>query len=369
MNSCVEISKINLIHNIRELQKVIGEKVILSPAIKGNAYGHGLEICAQIMIDCGIKYLSVFSIDDLKRLRQINKQVNVLLLGYMPWEELDETCYTNTIFSIFNLEGLDNIGKISKKINKKVAIHVKLETGFNRFGIGEKEITKFLEILKKYPLLSLDGAYSHFANIEDTVDRAYGEFQVKVFNSLLAKIEKNGFKINLKHISNGASTILYPKSHFDLVRTGLITYGMWPSQELYKKIDVKPVLRWKSMVAQIKNINKGVYIGYGCTYKTVRKTKIVSIPVGYYDGYDRGLSNIAHVLINGQRAPIRGRICMNVIMADVTDIPNVEVKDEVVLLGKQGSDEITAEEIATWANTINYEVTTRINEKIPRILV
>ncbi|MFA6089942.1 MAG: alanine racemase, partial [Candidatus Woesearchaeota archaeon] len=179
---------------------------------------------------------------------------------------------------------------------------------------------------------------------------------------------KKGFKIKYKHISNSAATMLWKKAHFNLVRTGISNYGLWPSQEVFKMIDLKPVMTWKTIVSQVRTINEGEFIGYGCTHKTTRKTKTAVLPIGYYDGYDRGLSNKGYVLIHGKRAKILGRICMNVIMVDITDIPNVKLEDEAVLLGKQKNDEITAEEMASWAVTINYEITTRINEKIPRIL-
>jgi len=189
-------------------------------------------------------------------------------------------------------------------------------------------------------------------------------------------VENLGIKIPLKHSANSAATLLFPETHFEMVRPGIATYGMWPSDETFlsfsgerdAKISLVPALSWKTKIAQIKTVPSGEFIGYGCTYKTTRDSKIAILPVGYYDGYDRGISG-AHVLIHGKRAALRGRVCMNIIMVDVTDIPEASLEDEVVLMGKSGEEVISPEQFAKWAGTINYEVTTRINERIPRIYV
>lgn len=369
MLTWIEISKQNLIHNIKEFKKIIGKDVLLAPAIKGNAYGHGLEICAEIFSENGANWLSVFSLEDLVRIRKINTEIPVLLLGYVELDELEKAVALNPKFVVWNIETLETLGKIAEKQKKEICVHLKLETGNNRYGIYPKDIDKYVKIFKKIPQLKLEGALSHFANIEDTTDHSYAEMQLQNFINFINLIENKGFKILIKHFSNSAATILWKKANFNLVRTGISNYGLWPSQEVFKLINLKSVMTWKTIISQIKEIPANEYIGYGCSYKTTRKTKMAVLPVGYYDGYDRKLSNKGYVLIKGKRAKILGRICMNVTMVDVTDIKDVKLEETVVLLGKQGNDEISAEEIADLTSTINYEVTTRINERIERKVV
>ncbi len=370
MNTWIEISKANLTHNIKEFRKLIGPDAILAPAIKGNAYGHRLEICAEVMLEAGANWFSVFSLEDLRRLRKINAQIPVLLFGYVKLDELKEAVSLNPRFFVWNLETLEKLGEISKGLKTDILVHLKLETGNNRYGINKCDIDAYLDLFKQYKNLKLEGAVSHFANVEDTTNHSYAEKQLKSFHDFTNYIESKNVKIPIKHLSNSAATMLWKKAHLNLVRTGIANYGLWPSQEVYKLIDLKPVMTWKTIVSQIKDVNEGEFVGYGCTYKTTRKSKIAVLPIGYYDGFDRRISNKGYVLINGKRARVLGRICMNVIMVDATDIENIKLEDEVVLIGKQGKDEITIEQMADWDSTLfNYEIPTRINEKIPRILL
>ena len=254
-------------------------------------------------------------------------------------------------------------------------LHIKIETGTNRQGIGPGLLEPLCAAIVKNPDLMLEGLSTHFANIEDTTDHSFAEKQLHRLQAALDLLAERGIKAPIVHCANSAATILFPDSHFQMVRTGIAAYGMWPSNETYVSFVrerangfvLKPALTWKSRVAQIKHVPGGEYIGYGCTFKTGHATRLAVIPVGYYDGFDRGIAG-GHVLIRGQRAPIRGRICMNLFMAEVTDISDVCVGDEVVLLGCDGEECISAEQIARWSATINYEVTTRINDRIPRII-
>ncbi|MDP2808086.1 MAG: alanine racemase, partial [bacterium] len=224
--------------------------------------------------------------------------------------------------------------------------------------------------------LALEGYSTHFANIEDTTDRSFAGRQLQRYQQMLEELEKKGFKAPVNHIACTAASLVFPQTRLQLARIGIGLYGLWPSRETMvtlkeqgSEFKLEPVLAWKTRVAQVKTVAAGEYIGYGCTFRTSRKTRIAVLPVGYYDGYDRKLSNTAYVLINGKRAPIRGRVCMNLCMADITDIPGVCPEDEVVLLGKQKNDQISAEQLAQWIGSINYEVVTRINPNLPRVVV
>jgi alanine racemase len=225
--------------------------------------------------------------------------------------------------------------------------------------------------------LELEGLSSHFANIEDTTDHSYARYQLENFLGMITSLEAGGVEIPIKHFSCSAAAILFPETYFDMVRIGIGMYGLWPSKETYlsclmakrSPVLLEPVLSWKARIAQIKDIPKGAMIGYGCTYKPGRPSRIAVIPVGYYDGYPRSLSNLSYVLIHGERAPLRGRVAMDFMVVDVTDISGLKVEDEVVLLGESGSDRISADQLAAWDGTIHYEIVSRLHPAIPRIVV
>ena len=299
-------------------------------------------------------------------------------MGYTPPDQLEAAIKFGCRIVAYNNETVDVAAKISQKLNIPARLHIKLETGNNRQGVLIKDAVKFAKKILSMHGLILEGAATHFANIEDTTDHSYAHFQFKNFIDAVRKIENEcKIKIPIKHCANTAATMLFPKTHLDMVRVGIGMYGLWPSKETYVsmirknrlKIKLEPVLSWKTRIAQIKEIPENSYIGYGCTYKTTSKTKLAILPIGYYDGYDRKLSNNAYVLIRGKRAQIRGRVCMNIAMADVTDIPSARLDDEVVLIGRQGAEYISADQIADWCGTINYEITTRILERVKRIVV
>jgi alanine racemase len=248
-------------------------------------------------------------------------------------------------------------------------------------GFREEELQEIIPLLEKNKrLVQIEGIFTHFANIEDSTNHFFAMSQWGKFLYLTQKIE-NVLKIKpRKHYACSAASLLFGEAVEGMVRLGISLYGLWPSRETYLSYLLKygerrmqdalrPVLTWKTQVLQVKNVQPGETVGYGLTYQVTRKGKIAILPVGYWDGYDRGLSNKAYVLLNGQRAPVRGRICMNLMMVDISDIPAVMSGDEVILLGASGTESISAEQLATWTGTINYEIVTRINPQIPRYLV
>jgi alanine racemase len=278
-------------------------------------------------------------------------------------------------FVIYNMESLKKI--VSLKPKKPAKIHLKIETGLNRQGIQKKDLLKFLKFIKLHrDSFILEGISTHFANIEDTLDPSFAKKQLIEFKKTLKIVKKEGFNPPLIHCAASAGTLLYPETHFSMVRVGFGIYGWWSSLEtrvslLAQKRDLvlRPVITWKSIVAQIKYLEVGESVGYGQTWFAARKTKIAVIPVGYSEGYDRKLSNIGRVIIDGHYATIVGRVAMNMIMIDVTDIKNVKLEDEVALLGNKDGLKISADEIAKKIGTINYEVVSRINPLLPRVIV
>lgn len=366
----VEVSGKALTDNIRQFRGLVGPNVLICPCVKANAYGHGLIETSKIFLQAGADWLGVNALYEAQELKDAGIKSPIYILGYVPLDSLEEAMDFRLV--VYDKETVDRLGKIGKPVK----VHLKVETGNNRQGILLNDLLDFAKNIQRHKNIELEGMATHFANIEDTTDHSYAELQLERFQKAIKILEDAGIQIPIKHCANSAATILFPKTHFQMVRTGIANYGMWPSNETYVSymqqrrdgFELKPALTWKTRVAQIKKIPAGEYIGYGCTYKTTRGTRLAILPVGYYDGYDRGL-NGAHVLIRGRRAPVRGRVCMNITMVDVSDIPEARLEDEAVLIGCDGGEFISAEQFAAWAGTINYEITTRINERIPRIII
>jgi len=388
-----EVSKEALAQNIKQLKSRLKPDVLLCACVKANAYGHGIIETSKIFLEAGADWLSINALYEAEVLRAAGITAPIYIMGYTLFSDLEKAFDLDVRLVVYNKETVERLGEIAKKArgcglgahsaptSRGVKLHIKLETGNNRQGVHCEDIVEFANFIKSFEGLEIEGLSTHFANIEDTTDHSFAFGQVEKFKKAIEDLEKAGIKIPIKHCANSAAAILYPETHFDMVRVGISTYGMWPSSETkvsYKNLqkngfELKPALTWKSVVAQIKTVPKGDFVGYGCTCRATRDIKMAIVPVGYYDGFDRSLSNNTYVLIRGQRAKILGRVCMNICMFDITDIPEVEIEDEVVLMGVQSfdgvSDAISAEQFAAQAGTINYEVTTRISERIPRIYV
>lgn len=374
--SWVEINKKVLQHNIEQFQKLIGDKIKLVAIVKANAYGHGLVEVAKIAVSSRVNWLGVDSIDEALKLRKAGIDAPILILGYTLLSKLKEVIKYDLRQVVYNKETIVELAKQATKQKKKIKIHLKVETGTLRQGLRKEELLELARFIKKHSQIQIEGIYTHYANIEDTADYGYAQLQLKRFKQAVDLLEKNGIKIPIKHTACSAAIILFPETYFNMVRLGISMYGLWPSKETFvsaqernRQINLEPVLTWKTRIAQIKNIKAGDPVGYGLTERVSRDSKIAVLPVGYWDGYDRKLSGIGNVLIKGERCKLLGRVCMNMVVVDVTDVVDAKLEDEVIILGKQGKEEITVEEIAQKIETINYEVVTKINPLIPRIIV
>jgi len=427
MRTWLEIDKQALLHNLRQFLNLIGPQVhphtkdssSLSPdsrrdnfgvgvkfmaVVKANAYGHGVREIAQIIQHSTFNILpvgrqvqhsiwfGVDSIDEALVLRQEGITAPILTLGYVPLDRLEDAVTNNIRLTVYNKETIEKLALALSPLpagegggEGAIRIHLKVETGTSRQGISENEILDFVKFTKQYPQIEIEGLSTHFANIEDTTDHSYAQSQLDAFKRVVALLEANGINIPVKHTACSAATILFPETHFDMVRAGISLYGLWSSKETFVSasqssppsvggvrggghIDLVPVLSWKSMIAQIKKIPAGTPVGYGLTERVSHDSKIAIVPVGYYDGYDRKLSSVGNVLIRGKRCKVLGRVCMNMMVVDITDVPDARLEDEVVLLGAQDQERITAEELAQKIGTINYEVVTRINPLLPRVI-
>ena len=375
----VEISESAFAHNVRFFIERITGGTELALVLKANAYGHGMLEMAELAVKNKIHSFCVHSLEEAIDLRKNGINEEILIMGPVLLKNLAEIIKNNFRIVLYNPDHLSTLKELTEDMKKKVRIHLKLETGTHRQGINEKELPEFIQHLNESSLIEPEAVYTHFANIEDTTIHDYALYQLAEFNRMIEYIKNSGFKNIKAHAACSAATLLFPETHFNMVRLGISQYGLWPSKETmvsYKAKHpqdannlLKPVLSWKTRVAQIKQVEANKYIGYGCTFKTTRNSRMAVLPVGYSDGYDRGLSNQSYVLIRGKRAPVRGRICMNLIIVDITDISGVQLEEEVVLIGKQGNEEITADYLAGLLSSINYEIVTRINWNIPRIVV
>lgn len=370
--SWTEISCKNLVGNVSQIKKFLGKKKIAA-VIKANAYGHGQKEVARILED----YVDFFQVDDLlelEKLRGITKKPT-FVFGYVAKQNLREAVMLDGILGIYDIERTRILNQMGEDLHKKISIHIKIDTGLGRQGLMLADIEKYIRGLRGLKNIKVEGIYSHFANIEDTTDFSHAQKQIDAFKIAVRKFEKAGYTNLVKHMSATSGVLVYEAAnrYFDMVRVGIGLYGLWPAEDLKErfgsKINLKPVMTWHSRIAQVKKVPKGFPIGYGLTYITPSEKTIAIIPQGYSDGYNRLLSNTGEVLVKGKRCKVLGRVAMNMFTADVSNIKGVKAEDDVVLLGRQGGEEITAEEIARKTDTINYEVVSTINPLLPRIVV
>ena len=379
----VEINKQALRNNIQALGSLLNPETTFCAVVKANAYGHGIE---QVVSICNAltgvipdrKFaFAVDNIDEALQVRRLAPEALIIVLGYTLHDRLVDAIENEIELTIYDIEVIRILDTIASKLGKQTRVHLKLETGTNRQGITVSDLPRFLKGMTpaRVSNVILSGVSTHFANIEDTSNYSYAKEQLARYNQMLETIKQAGFKPRYEHTACSAATILYPETHGNLVRAGISMYGFWSSKETkavarQKQIDLdlQPVLTWKTRIAQIKSVPKNSPIGYGLTEQLHRNSKVAIIPVGYYDGWDRGLSSIGEVLVSGTKCKVLGRICMNMSIIDVTDADKVNLEDEVVLIGQQGNGIIKADHLAEKTNTIHYEVITRINPQLPRII-
>lgn len=372
----VEISRSAIRQNVRTFKKHLGPKVSCMSVVKSNAYGHGLIEFATEAQKAGTDWFGVDSLDEALRLRAAKIRLPILVLGYTRPERFLEAAKAHISVTVYSMSAVQALRKLRLQKGLCLAVHLEIETGITRQGLEGKELLVFAKALQGLPQVEIEGVFTHFANIEDTTDPGYAEQQLRRFHQALTALEGLGIKPGVRHTACSAAAILFPQTYFNLARVGISSYGFWPSKETQavavrsqQRLALKPVLTWKTIIAQVKSVAVGTPVSYGLTEKVQRSSKIAVIPVGYWDGFDRGFSRIIHVLVRGRRCKVLGRVCMNMCMIDVTDVPGAKETDEVVLIGSQRGEQIAAEDLAAAIGTIQYEIVTRINPLIPRILV
>lgn len=370
----IEILKNALFHNIQAYRNILSSSIKFCAVVKSNAYGHGLELITKLAIEGGVDLLGVNSIEEAMLVRKIDPTVRILIMGEIS--DIENNLY------LLNDSNLDIVVsrihsiKVLNQLSNHPKIHLKTDTGMGRLGYGEEDFYQNMDKIAKAGL-RIDGIMMHFASTEDFTEHSYSQKQLIQFREYVQYAEKLGYTKLIRHASASASTLLFAEAHFDLVRIGISLYGLWPSLETQlslslignQKFTLQPVLTWKTKIVHLKEAKAGTFIGYGSTYKTNHPSKIAVIPVGYYEGYNRRLSNLGYVLVRGERSPIIGRVCMNMSMIDVTHIESIQIGDEVILIGKSGNETVSADYLASLTNTINYDIVTSINPNLPRFVL
>jgi alanine racemase len=373
----IEVDPHRLADNIRAFRKHLGQGVKLGPVVKSNGYGHGLALAARAFHEGGADWLCVHSLAEAQQLRALSLPQPILILGPLAPEEVAPAVAAGHHVTVYDPRRLQELDQAALAQGRTAAIHLKIETGTHRQGVDPDGLGACRDVLRGAQGLRLEGVSTHFANIEDTTDHSYATRQLARFQEALAELEASGLRPPLRHAAASAAAILFANTHFDLARVGIAAYGYWPSRETLvsaqqrgaDRLQIAPALTWKAAVAQIKRVPAGSFIGYGCSDKVEVDSVIAVLPVGYADGYRRAFAGKARVLIDGRRCHVRGRICMNLIMADVTHVPGARVGSEAVLLGRQGGEILTAETLAGWADTIHYEILAGLNPETPRAAV
>ena len=352
--------------NFRQVREKIGPGVRVLSVVKADAYGHGAREVARALAAAGSESFGVATLEEGVELRAAGIQSPILVLAGVYPEQLGEFIQHRLTPAICETEAFKQLEKEARRRGVTLNFHLKVDTGMGRIGLPSAEVERWLPEMGQLESLKLEGLFSHFSHAE-SVEGSYTQSQLKAFQLVLKRLRSAGYNPPWVHLANSAAVITLPSAHFTMVRPGLMLYGAYPSPVMASQVALKPVLSWRTRVLQLKRVPEGSSISYGQIFVTQRESSIATLPVGYADGYPRLLSNRGEVLIRGQRAPVAGRICMDLTMVDVTDIRGVEQGDEVVLLGAQGKAAISADEMARWAETISYEIFTSISDRVPRI--
>jgi len=352
--------------NLRQVKAKVGPTVKILSMVKANAYGHGAPAVAKSLADEGAYAFGVATLEEAIELRQAGIHQPILVVTGVYLEQLGQFIEHRLTAVAHDLEAVKFLDQAAQGRGAALNVHIKIDTGMGRLGFLPAEIHSWLPSLKMLKALKIEGVFSHFSRAE-SVQGDYTQKQLRIFQDVVARLRSQGVAPPLTHLANSAATITLPEAYFDMVRPGIMLYGPYPSPAMMSQIELKPVLSWKTRITQLKKVPCGTSISYGQTFVTQRESFIATLPVGYADGYQRLLSNRGEVLVRGNRAPVAGTVCMDLTMVDVTDIAGVQPGDEVVLLGRQGDQEITADDLAGWTNTISYEILTSISARVPRI--
>ena len=359
-----EISLGAIEYNYRQVKRFVGKDTNIMVVVKANAYGHGIVEVSKVLEKLSVNYLGVATTDEAIRLREHGIKTPILGLGSVLPDEARVLVENNITLTLCNEELLPAI-KEATADGVKAKVHIKIDTGMGRIGVWHEDALNFIKNLTQEKNIIIEGIYTHFSSAGR--DDFFTNYQIDAFEKLLAKLEGFDIRIPLRHAANSIATIDFKRSHMNLVRPGLVIYGMYPKYTFPKLIKLKPAMSLKTKISYIKETPPGRSISYGRTYVTQKHTRIATLPIGYADGYMRNLSNRAEVLVRGKRAPVVGKVTMDQTMIDIGHLRGVRVGDEVVLVGRQGREEIRMEKLARLAGTIAYESVSLISNRVPRV--
>ena len=366
----MEVNLDNLAYNVRQIKNNIKDPTLIMGIVKADAYGHGAAEVARVLLEEEVKRLGVAVLDEAIALRQEGIDVPILILGYTPPQLFDKVLEYRITPTLYNYQDALKLSELASKNGSSVKVHLKLDTGMGRIGmIPGQDSLDMVSNIYKLPGIIIEGIFTHFS-VADEKDKTYTREQFKKFTEFVSALKERGIDIPLRHAGNSAASIDLPETHLDMVRPGVILYGLYPSDEVEKeRLSLKPLATLKTVIAHVKTVPPGTSVGYGRKYISAGERVIATLPIGYADGYTRLLSGKASVLVHGVRAPLAGNICMDQCMIDVTGIEDVKVGDEVVLIGRQGDEVIPAEELASLLGTINYEIMCMIGKRVPRVYI
>jgi len=365
----LEINLDAIAHNVKKIRQIVGENTQIIAVVKANAYGHGAIEVSETLLENGVTMLGVGVIEEGIVLREAGIKAPILICGITMNDQLKPLVMYNLTATVCDLKAVKTLSRIANKKKKKVRVHIKIDTGMGRLGIPSADTLNFVKEISQMKNIKIEGIFTHFAATNEE-DGIYTRKQFEKYKKALLELEKEKINIPLKHIANSAAILSSSCFHLDAVRPGIIIYGLFPSSKTKRTVQLKPAAEFKTKIVFLKEVPAGESIGYGRTYTTTSPTRIATLPVGYADGYSWLLSNNGEVLVRGERAPIIGRICMDLCMIDITHIEGVEIGDEVVLWGKQGLGMVSVEEVAQKIESIVYEVICMVDkERVPRVFI
>lgn len=353
--------------NLRAVKEFVGPRVKVMAVVKANAYGHGAVRLAQVAAANGADQLAVATLDEAVTLREAGLKLPILVLGTsIPGEGAEVAVELGIAQALCTVELAEALSAAARRRGKEALVHLKIDTGMSRIGVRPHEAVPFMERVSQLPGLRFEGVFSHFA-ASDEPENPYTELQFSRFQEALKALREAGYTFPIRHIANSAAILDHPEMHLDMVRPGCILFGSWPSEKTQRKINIRPTLTLKTRIVFLKRVPAGTPVSYGLTYTSPSERLLATLPIGYADGYRRGLSNKASVLVRGVRAPVVGRVCMDQCVVDVSDVPGAALGDEVVLIGRQGSEEITAQELADILGTLDLELYCGLSPRVPRL--
>jgi alanine racemase len=360
-----EIDLSALGHNLGVIKCLLGERVKIMAVVKANAYGHGLSAVSRALVEGGIDYLGVATVDEAMKIREKGLNVAILVMGAVLKEEAEVCVKNNITLTLSDGELLEGLVDIAAKTNIRPKIHIKIDTGMGRIGVWHENALDLVKKAHSCREIDVEGIYTHFSSAAR--DKMFTKMQLSYFDKVKSDIERENIKIEYAHAANSVAVLDWDEAHFNLARPGILLYGVCPKRNMAGKIGLKPVMSLKTKIVYLKDVPPGRSISYGRTYITQKDTKIATIPIGYADGYGRILSNKAEALVRGKYVRVVGMVTMDQTLLDVGDVPGVQTGDEVVLIGEQLGKEIHIENIAKLSGTIPYEILSQITDRVPRV--